>query len=155
MCMPNFMFTTLLFLEILGQKGSKRGVFGRFSKNNGWIWFILLGKEDIIVLRVHAKFHDQNTSGSWDIGAKVVKKKGFTVPNKSGHNSITAQNFLPYYGIFGICMKFAIDWAPNELSTTIISGDNGLQRFCIFTSKRPSTILNRRVELTVEKIVSS
>ena len=70
------MFVENLVLEIRGQKGAQMGVFGRFSKNNSWIWFILPGKEDIIVLRVHAKFHDQNTSGSWDIGAKVVKNKG-------------------------------------------------------------------------------
>ena len=59
----------------MGSKGVKMGYFGIFSKSNEQIWFILLGKEDIIVLRVHAKFHDQNTSGSWDIGAKVVKNK--------------------------------------------------------------------------------
>ena len=75
-CMPNFMIRTFLILEIWGKKGSKTGVFRLFSKNIGWIWFILLGKEDIIILRVHAKFHDQNTSGSWDIGAKVIKNKG-------------------------------------------------------------------------------
>ena len=74
--MPNSMIRTLLVLEILGQKGAKMGVFGGFSKNNSWIWFILLGKEDTIVLRVHAKFHVQNTSGSRDIGAKQVKNKG-------------------------------------------------------------------------------
>jgi len=74
--MPNFMIRTFLVLEILGQKGSKMGVFGRFLKNNGWIWFILLGNEGIMVLRVDAKFHVQNTSGSRDIGAKQVKNKG-------------------------------------------------------------------------------
>ena len=71
------MFVENLVVEIRGQKGAKMGVFGGFSKNNSWIWFILLGKEDITVLRVHTKFHVQNISGSWDIGAKGVKKGGF------------------------------------------------------------------------------
>ena len=70
--MPNFMMKAFLVLEIWGQKGSKMGFFGLFSKNNYKIWFILLGQEDIIVLRVHAKFHVQNISGSRDMEAKVV-----------------------------------------------------------------------------------
>ena len=53
------------------------GVFGLFSKNNEYIWFILLGKEDIIVLRVHAKFHAENISGSRHMGAKGVKNGFF------------------------------------------------------------------------------
>ena len=68
---------TFLVLEIWGQKGSKMGFFGLFSTNNEYIWFILLGKEDIKVLRVHAKFHDQNISGSRDMGAKGVKNGVF------------------------------------------------------------------------------
>ena len=71
------MMKAFLVLEIWGQKGSKMGVFGLFSKNNEYIWFILLGKEDIMVLRVHAKFHDQNISGSRDMGAKGVKNGVF------------------------------------------------------------------------------
>ena len=82
-CMPNFMFRTFLVLEIWGQKGSKRGFFDTLSKSNEKIWFILLGKEDIIVLRVHAKFHDQNISGSRDMGAKVVINGGFLTFLKS------------------------------------------------------------------------
>ena len=75
--MPNFMMKAFLVLEIWGQKGSKMGFFGLFSKNNEYIWFILLGKEDIIVLRVHAKFHDESISGSRDMGAKGVKNGFF------------------------------------------------------------------------------
>ena len=59
------------------------GVFGLFSKNNEYIWFILLGKEDIMVLRVHAKFHDQNISGSRDMGAKGVKMVFFGLFSKN------------------------------------------------------------------------
>ena len=47
-------------------------------------------------------------------------------------------------------MKFAIDWAPNELSTTIISGDNGHQRLYIFT-KKEATILRFSGAIEVEK----
>ena len=75
--MPNFMIRTFLVPEIWGQEGSKMGVFGLFSKNNEYIWFILLGKEDIIVLRVLAKFHVQSISGSRDRGPKGVKNGGF------------------------------------------------------------------------------
>ena len=71
------MMKTFLVLEIWGQKGSKMGVFGLFSKNNEYIWFILQGKEDIILLHVHAKFHGQNISGSRDMGTKVVKNGVF------------------------------------------------------------------------------
>ena len=53
------------------------GFFGTLSKSNEYIWFILLGKEDIIVLRVHAKFHDESISGSRDMGAKGVKNGVF------------------------------------------------------------------------------
>ena len=81
--MPNFMIRTFLVPEIWGQKGSKMGVFGLFSKNNEYIWFILLGKEDIMVLRVHAKFHDQNISGSRDMGAKGVKMVFFALFSKN------------------------------------------------------------------------
>ena len=75
--MPNFMMKAFLVLEIWGKKGSKMVFFGLFSKNNEFIWFILLRKEDIIVLRVHAKFHDESISGSRDMGAKVVKNGVF------------------------------------------------------------------------------
>ena len=71
------MIRTFLVLEIWGQKGSKMGFFGFFSKSNAYIWFILLGNEDIIVLRVHTKFHDQNIPGSRDMGAKGVKNGVF------------------------------------------------------------------------------
>ena len=71
------MFTKTLVLEIWGQKWSKMGVFGTLAKSNEKIWFILLGKEDIIVLRAHAKFHDQTISGSRDMGEKGVKNGVF------------------------------------------------------------------------------
>ena len=71
------MFTKILVLEILGQKGSKMGFFDTLAKNKEQIWFILLGNEDIMVLRVHAKFHDQTISGSRDMGAKGVKNGVF------------------------------------------------------------------------------
>ena len=60
----NFMMKTFLVLEIWGQNWSKMVFFGLFSKNKEYIWFIHIGKEDIIVLRVHAKFHDESISGS-------------------------------------------------------------------------------------------
>ena len=76
-CMPNFLIGTFLVPEIWGQKGSKMGFFGTLAKSNEKIWFILLGKKDIIVLRAHAKFHDQTISDSRDMGAKVVKNGVF------------------------------------------------------------------------------
>ena len=102
--MPNFMIRTFLVLEILGQNGSKMGFFGRFSKNNGWIWFFLLGKEDIIVLRVHAKFHVQNISGYWDIGVKGDRNGGFrTFLEKLRLNLVHSPRERRYYSIKCAC----------------------------------------------------
>ena len=77
MFVPNFKYGKIFVLEIWGKRGSKMGFFGTLSKSNEYIWFILLGKEDIIVLRVHAKFHDESISGSRDMGAKGVKNGVF------------------------------------------------------------------------------
>ena len=52
------------------------GVFGIFSKTALTIWFLLLVKEDIIILHMCAKFQVQVNSGSRDIGVKKVKNKG-------------------------------------------------------------------------------
>ena len=77
MFVQNFKYGKIFVLEIWGKRGSKMGFFCALSKRNEYIWFILLGKEDIIVLRVHAKFHDESISGSRHMGAKVVKNGVF------------------------------------------------------------------------------
>ena len=103
-CMPNFMIRTFLVLEIWGQKGSKMGVFGLFSKSNAQIWFVLLGNEDIMVLRVHAKFHDQNFSGSRDIGVKRVKNGVFwTFLKNLWMNLVHSPREQRYYSITCPC----------------------------------------------------
>ena len=77
MCVPSFMFRKKIFAEIWGQKGSKMGVFGNFSKLSLTIWFHLLEKKDIICLHVCAKFHVQEKNIPQDMGSKGVKKGGF------------------------------------------------------------------------------
>ena len=62
-----------------GQKGSKwvkMGFFGILRKTSWTIWFLLLVKEDIIILHRCAKFQVQVNFGSRDIGVKKVKNKG-------------------------------------------------------------------------------
>ena len=78
MFVQNFKYGKIFVLEIWGKRWSKMGFFGKLSKSNEYIWFILLGKEDIIVLRVHAKFHDESISGSRDIWGKRGQKWVFS-----------------------------------------------------------------------------
>ena len=80
------------------------GDLGHFSKTYGWIWFILLRNEDIIVSSVHAKFHVQTFSGSWDIGVKVVKNGGFrTFLEKLWMNLVPSPREIQYYSITCAC----------------------------------------------------
>ena len=100
------MFTKTLVLEIWGQKGSKRGFFDTLSKSNEKIWFILLGKKDIIVLHVHAKFHDQDISGSRDIGVKRVKNGVFrTFLKNLWMNLVHSPRERRYYSITCPCQN--------------------------------------------------
>ena len=61
----------------MGEKGSKLGDFGHFSKDIVMIWFVLLEMEDIIVLHMHAKFQVKWNFCSRDIGQKWVNILGF------------------------------------------------------------------------------
>ena len=53
----------------IGEKGSKMGFFGHFLKIYEWIWFILLVKEEIIILHRCTKFQVQANFRSRDIGS--------------------------------------------------------------------------------------
>ena len=63
----------------MGQKGSKLGDFGHFSKDIVMILFVLLEMEDIIVLHMRAMFQVHSKNYSRDIGQKGVKIGGFMV----------------------------------------------------------------------------
>ena len=61
----------------MGQKGSKMRFFEIFSKTAPAISFILIQKEDIIVLHVCAKFQVRINFCSRDMGSKGVKNGVF------------------------------------------------------------------------------
>ena len=62
------------WVEILGKRGSKNGVFGIFSKTALTIWFFLLVKEDIIILHICAKLQVQANFCSRDMGSNGGSK---------------------------------------------------------------------------------
>ena len=54
------------------------GFFGHFSKDIVMIWFVLLEMEDIIVLRMRAKFQVHSKKIFRFMEQNVVKMEGFT-----------------------------------------------------------------------------
>ena len=65
-----------------------------------------------MVLRVHAKFHDQNFSGSRDIGVKRVKNGGFrTFLKNLWMNLVHSPRERRYYGITCACQISCSDMA--------------------------------------------
>ena len=56
--------------------------------------------------------------------------------DKTVHNSRTVENCLQYYGIFGICSKFPIDWALAQLCSINSLEVTTLWSFCNFKVKQ-------------------